>query len=196
MCGLRRVSFVVLGLAGFSLACGRTGVCDHPKDQGEALRWRRSSETVVMRVFRESGMARGRRVFTLYGSGELEMERYAENYTKLLEERSRRLSDEEVCDLLQGVVASRLPEWTAEKLSPVSDQIRRTSDMPYLHIEGSLLDYPPLGGPIDFSAGFAIEARRSTTPVFESFDEIVAAWKLESALRSIWEETRSESVAR
>ena len=186
MCALGRVGFTILALAGCCLACDRAGVCDYPKEQGKAFSWRRGSNTVVMKAYRVSGMARGRQIFTLYGSGELEMERYAENYTKLLEERSRRLSDAEMCELLQPVVDSRLPEWTAKRLSPVSNQIRRISDMPYLHLEVSLLYYPPLGGSIDSSAGFPIEATRSTTPVFESFDEIVAAWDLESDLQSMW----------
>jgi len=168
------------------LAYGCVAVCDSTSEDHQAFGWSTLPNKVILRVFRESGMTRGRLSFTLYGSGELKMERHTGNYTKLLEERTRRLSDEEMCDLLQPVVDSRLPEWTAERLSPVSNQIRQTSDMPYLHLEVSLLYYPPLWGSIDSSAGFPIEATRSTTPVFESFDEIVAAWDLESALQSMW----------
>ena len=121
------------------------------------------------------------------------MERHTANYGEFLEERTRHLSDSEVCALLRGPVNAQLLDWTNERLAPVQNQIRRSADVPYLSIMISLAHYPPLGEPIEFSGGFPIEVMKTHSPVYESFDEIVAAWQLESDLRSLLDTTPPSS---
>lgn len=172
------------------LGCVRVDAQDDSQGEVGTFAWRDGPNDVVLKVSRQSGMTRGRLMFTLHGSGELLMERYDGNYSKILEERTLWLLEDEVRNLLQGAVASRLPEWTGERLeeSPVKEQIRRVSDFPYLRIEIALSYYPPQGTAVSEAITFPIEAQRSTTPIFETFPEIVAAWELESALKQLWED--------
>lgn len=190
-----RLTCLILAFPLLFLGCERVDAQDDSQSADGVFTWSGVSEDVVLEVSRQSGSTRGRRIFTLYGSGELRMERYTSNFGRKLEERSLWLSDDEIRSLLKGSVASHLPQWTGEELTvpEIRRQIPITADTPYLRVHISLTHYPPLGSAIEHDAGFPVESTRDIAPILETFDEVTAAWKLESTLREMWKKAGAGS---